>query len=155
MKMSSRGHPPQVWCTDKHDVSEVGDLLCIMYSPNMVLFLIIVRLFARLMIMRQNALTLTGPCHRLCSHDRWSESATHLQMCVFCRPSGLWLEQWAEDGGGRTPGRGAARPRPAATGEESNHEHIKVHKDFHPSVQHLWIHPLLFFPPSNCLFVVQ
>lgn len=40
--------------------------------------------------------------------------------------SGLWHERWPEDGGRGALGRGAARSRPAATGEESNDQHIKA-----------------------------
>ena len=44
----------------------------------------------------------------------------------MCSPSGLWNEHWAEDGGDQSAGGGAARPWPAASGEESNIKHFKV-----------------------------
>lgn len=47
-------------------------------------------------------------------------------LCECFDPSGLRHERRAEDGRDRTPGRSSARSGPAATGEESNFQHIKV-----------------------------
>lgn len=55
-----------------------------------------------------------------------SSIEVHLSLCV-----GLWDEWGAEDVGDLSPGGGAQRSRPPASGKKSYCQHTKVHKNMH------------------------